>query len=101
MNLWNLYERSAGETEVMWGLKGRLWRGGSKYEDGPDCDAGAPADWERTSVVLALVQGGEVRASVELRLQPTDGKIPFTHPGLDRIGERQQVEHQYFRSLLF
>ena len=49
VNLWNLYERSAGETEVMWGLKGRLWRGGSKYEDGPDCDAGAPeaplSDW--------------------------------------------------------
>ena len=46
-------------------MKGRLWRGVSKYDDGPDCDAtdAGGIDWERTAVVLALVdEGSEVQA---------------------------------------
>ncbi len=49
----------------------------------------------RSSLILSLARPGddntmEVVASVELRLQPTDAKIPFSQPWLDKV-ERKLV----------
>ena len=46
----------------------------------------------RSSLILALARPSgedmEVVASVELRLQPTDAKIPFSQPWLDKLERR-------------
>lgn len=99
-NMWNLYERSFSETEVTWGLNSRLWNGynspGSQFSDGPYLSSSDPSiPWERTSICVSLFSSSsssnnnnkehEVIASCEIRLQPVDGKIPFTHISLDRL----------------
>jgi GNAT superfamily N-acetyltransferase len=47
----------------------------------------------RSSLILSLARPGddntmEVVASIELRLQPTDAKIPFSQPWLDKVERR-------------
>ena len=47
----------------------------------------------QSSLILVLVRGTpskdlEVAASVEVRLQPTDAKIPFSEPWLDNLERR-------------
>ncbi|GMI47616.1 hypothetical protein TrCOL_g8381 [Triparma columacea] len=70
-----------GRLEVTSGLQSRLSTTVSLHPEGKEGE-----DWDKTSVVACVYTGeGEVTASCEVRLQPTDGKIPFTSPLLDRI----------------
>lgn len=98
----NGYSGLIAFAEVLQGLRCRLDhniidRNVSQYLDSPGVhDLTEPSDRSklasRSSVVLALAKKDsrqnsqiDVIASVELRLQPCDAKIPFTLPWLDSI----------------
>ena len=76
VGLWNSYEDAISRREVEMGLTARL------------CDSILPDEekYERSSLVaVALDSNGKVQAAVEVRLQPVDGKIPFSFPILDKL----------------
>ncbi|KAL9187665.1 hypothetical protein ACHAXT_006043 [Thalassiosira profunda] len=108
IGMYNAYAQAVGYTEVLSGLRRRMRnRMGGTAED---CDWLAPlvapeggssgkkeaSTLEeiaaRSSLILALARPSgedmEVVASVELRLQPTDAKIPFSQPWLDKLERR-------------
>jgi len=118
IGMYNSYAQAVGFTEVLSGLRKRMRNrlfnsGNGKEEDWlaplivPNDDNDAPEDaasrtetsYEeiaaRSSLILALARPTsdqneemEVVASVELRLQPTDAKIPFSQPWLDKLERR-------------
>jgi GNAT superfamily N-acetyltransferase len=82
-------------AEVMAGLRYRLRQRHAVDLAPPDIktkknkNAAAPKDYgelvARTSLVFAVSHRGSLIATVELRLQPCDAKIPFSFPSIDKI----------------
>ena len=100
--LWNGYTGYVAYTEVLSGLRSRMKDKLKKVDLAPpnlshasilDNDDTAEKIAARSSLILALGrpkskdEGGTIDtiATVELRLQPTDAKIPFSQPWLDSI----------------
>ncbi|KAL7532998.1 hypothetical protein ACHAXR_004978 [Thalassiosira sp. AJA248-18] len=115
IGMYNAYAQAVGFTEVLSGLRKRMRNrisGTNKDNDwlaplvGPDTTTSNDSlnnkettledIAARSSLILALARfdddssGGdmEVVASIELRLQPTDAKIPFSQPWLDKLERR-------------
>ncbi|KAL7538553.1 hypothetical protein ACHAWF_006119, partial [Thalassiosira exigua] len=108
IGVYNAYAQAVGYTEVLSGLRRRMRnriseRGESEWlapliapndewssREGASTEAVAA----RSSLILALARpagpDGELEAvaSVELRLQPPDAKIPFSQPWLDVLERR-------------
>ena len=114
VGMYNAYAQAVGYTEVLSGLRKRMRNrisdnnnGGGEYYDwlaplvvpesssnGSTKETSTLEDIAaRSSLILALARPAndssgedmEVVASVELRLQVTDGKIPFSQPWLDKV----------------
>lgn len=102
VDAFNAYSNVVAYTEVLSGLRQRMRNKigeGVKMEDllvGPPVmsinDTEAESVAAKSSVILALgrrKEGSsteiEAIATVELRLQPTDAKIPFSEPWFDKI----------------
>jgi ribosomal protein S18 acetylase RimI-like enzyme len=99
--LWNGYTGYVAYTEVLSGLRTRMKDKLHKVDLSPPpvkdhvSEEESEAVAARSSLILALARskaesddsGGtiDVIATVELRLQPTDAKIPFSQPWLDSI----------------
>ena len=118
IGMYNAYAQAVGYTEVLSGLRRRMRNRISNNDgnSGGGCDWLAPlvapetlndssggkeATLEdiaaRSSLILALArpvvdssgeESMEVAASIEVRLQPTDAKIPFSQPWLDKLERR-------------
>eukprot|EP00560_Eucampia_antarctica_P005803 CAMPEP_0197837424 /NCGR_PEP_ID=MMETSP1437-20131217/32114_1 /TAXON_ID=49252 ORGANISM="Eucampia antarctica, Strain CCMP1452" /NCGR_SAMPLE_ID=MMETSP1437 /ASSEMBLY_ACC=CAM_ASM_001096 /LENGTH=229 /DNA_ID=CAMNT_0043444459 /DNA_START=372 /DNA_END=1061 /DNA_ORIENTATION=+ len=97
VGLLNAYSGAVAYTEVLSGLRNRMKDRlqNSDISIPPIIDA-THADAEtiagKSSLVLVLARkqsddifGIDVLATVELRLQPTDAKIPFSYPWLDNV----------------
>jgi len=81
VNMWNSYEEQMGRIEVSSGLKSRL-----SSSIVPVLREGDKNSYDKTSLVMCAIDpSGNVGASVEIRLQPCDAKIPFSNPELDRL----------------
>lgn len=113
VGLWNEYTDILAYTEVLSGLRSRMsHRFHSNGEDNSSEDIGYKIDppsvshlnttdafalAAKSSLILVLAQLPDATsdsssdtnfdcvATVELRLQPTDGKIPFSQPWLDKM----------------
>ena len=114
VSMYNAYAAAVGYTEVLFGLKKRMrnrivvdnendttnldWLAPLVVSD---TTSSSPEVIETTletiaaqsSIILVLAkptEAGEMEsfASVEVRLQPTDAKIPFSQPWLDKIERR-------------
>jgi len=97
VSAWNAYSGLMVYAEVLSGLRSRMKDRLQKVDLSapPVADAsGAGADAEtiagKSSLILAVSRhrkdsGTDVIASVELRIQPTDAKIPFSQPWLDLV----------------
>ena len=93
LQLWDEYSVAVGEREVSEGLQDRLWRGQGAFGLYSDCPFVGMKDdndveWERSSVIFAVLDSSmpndqDLVSAVELRLQPTDAKVPFSFPLLD------------------
>ena len=103
--LWNGYTGYAAYTEVLSGLRSRmkdklhkvdLASPLSANDDGDLSEEDAEELAANSSLILALGrpkpegESGTIEAiaTVELRLQPTDAKIPFSQPWLDSLERR-------------
>lgn len=97
VGLWNAYTDIVAYADVLSGLRGRMKDRLSNSNIDPPSRLGSSreeivdtAAKSSLFVVLARPRPGEkigidAIASVELRLQPTDAKIPFSQPWLDGI----------------
>ena len=97
VSLWNGYTDIFAYTEVLSGLRSRMKDKLGKVDLSPPPIEGAEGvDSEliaaNSSLILAVARpkpgsssGLDTIATVELRLQPTDAKIPFSQPWLDSI----------------
>lgn len=93
VNLLTWYSDAVGYFEVSTGIQSRasnrMERASSQRSNLVQCID----DVNSGSIVLALGnQKGAIVASVEVRLQPTDGKIPFSQPGLDDTERKIALE---------
>jgi ribosomal protein S18 acetylase RimI-like enzyme len=130
IGMYNAWAHAVGYTEVLSGLRRRMRNrmtdtrnGGEKNDEWftplvvPNndtskndslnkCDKTLEDIASRSSLILALARspdGGkdmEVVASVELRLQPTDAKIPFSQPWLDNMERRLVRSFPFLNSKL-
>lgn len=106
VGLWNQYTGAMAYAEVLAGLRSRGKRriAGAASGVGPPATSGNDDDETATKIAsessLFLVLGRDATdssgggggvecvATVELRLQPTDAKIPFSQPWLDDVERR-------------
>lgn len=116
LGAYNAYAQAVGFTEVLSGLRKRMrnrisnhgnyeveydWLAPLVVPEANDTSNEKETTLEdiaaRSSLILALARhhsegeeedNMEVVASVELRLQPTDAKIPFSQPWLDKLERR-------------
>jgi len=115
IGMYNAYAQAVGYTEVLSGLRRRMrnrisdngnndWLAPLIVPDAASSSNNNPSSNQkettlediaaRSSLILALArpfegeEDMEVVASVELRLQPTDAKIPFSQPWLDTLERR-------------
>ena len=105
VGLWNQYTDTFAFTEVLSGLRSRMK---NKFDPSLENNLNPPdiskemTEQEafdiaaKSSLILVIAREGienvsssvmdiDCVATVELRLQPTDGKIPFSQPWLDKI----------------
>jgi len=101
VGFWNNYTNAVAFVEVLYGLRARTSQRFTQQIHGiskPDIQHSSLSHKDifntaaKSSIVLVLARPSHSNdgsidciATVELRLQPTDAKIPFSQPWLDRI----------------
>lgn len=115
ISMYNAYAQAVGYTEVLSGLRKRMRNRIVVHNENettdydwlaplvvPDTTSSSSTDATETSLEMIAAQSSiilvlakptgagdmESVASVEVRLQPTDAKIPFSQPWLDKIERR-------------